>query len=295
MHQLSAGPFRADLTTLTLDHVQLVRERTLQALWKEGGIEGRTIVLCVPLRLTGPAYLNGHLIAFPDPVLLDGRDLPPVLTPCDLDVVTLVFDRTWLLQALDLVGEREALGALVRGRPQRCLDRANASAVRSLLLDLFEDCDRVQRVLSFVEARRALEHELLLALVQTIASSEHRSVGFVTPQRRVADRVRERLLACVDETPSIAELCDHVGVSRRNLQVCFQSAFGMAPGVFLRTARLNAVRQELLALSRSVSQPSIGDIAARWGFWHWSRFAAQYRALFGERPSDTCRRAATAR
>jgi len=32
---------------------------------------------------------------------------------------------------------------------------------------------------------------------------------------------------------------------------------------------------------------TVGDVAARWGFWHLSRFAADYSRLFGELPSAT--------
>jgi AraC family ethanolamine operon transcriptional activator len=34
---------------------------------------------------------------------------------------------------------------------------------------------------------------------------------------------------------------------------------------------------------------SIGDAAARWGFFHLSHFAADYQELFGELPSQTRR------
>ncbi|GHU15365.1 hypothetical protein AGMMS50225_28560 [Betaproteobacteria bacterium] len=34
---------------------------------------------------------------------------------------------------------------------------------------------------------------------------------------------------------------------------------------------------------------TVGDIAARWGFWHLSHFAADYKEMFGELPSDTLR------
>jgi len=43
------------------------------------------------------------------------------------------------------------------------------------------------------------------------------------------------------------------------------------------------VRRELQTHRRD----SIGDVAARWGFWHLSRFAADYTRLFGELPSAT--------
>jgi len=33
----------------------------------------------------------------------------------------------------------------------------------------------------------------------------------------------------------------------------------------------------------------IGTIANRCGFWHMGRFAADYRRLFGELPSETLR------
>jgi AraC family ethanolamine operon transcriptional activator len=33
----------------------------------------------------------------------------------------------------------------------------------------------------------------------------------------------------------------------------------------------------------------IGDVAARWGFWHFSQFSADYRRMFGELPSETLR------
>jgi len=36
----------------------------------------------------------------------------------------------------------------------------------------------------------------------------------------------------------------------------------------------------------------VQDIAARWGFWHLSHFANDYRRMFGELPSETLRSSA---
>jgi AraC-type DNA-binding domain-containing proteins len=63
----------------------------------------------------------------------------------------------------------------------------------------------------------------------------------------------------------------------------------MSPARYVKAVRLNAVRREL----RSVRDPfiSIYDVAARWGFWHFGHFSADYKRQFAELPSDTLRRA----
>jgi AraC family ethanolamine operon transcriptional activator len=41
-------------------------------------------------------------------------------------------------------------------------------------------------------------------------------------------------------------------------------------------------------LRRDDSQlATVSDVAVRYGFWHMSKFAADYRWLFGELPSQT--------
>ena len=38
----------------------------------------------------------------------------------------------------------------------------------------------------------------------------------------------------------------------------------------------------------------VSEVAARWGFYQFGRFAARYRELYGERPSETLHRALSA-
>lgn len=48
--------------------------------------------------------------------------------------------------------------------------------------------------------------------------------------------------------------------------------------------RLNTVRR---ALREGDALATIADIAARSGFWHMGHFSHDYKALFGETPSQT--------
>lgn len=64
------------------------------------------------------------------------------------------------------------------------------------------------------------------------------------------------------------------------------SLYGISPIRYLKILRLNRVREALRACARSAT---VFDIAADHGFWHMGHFSAQYRALFGETPSQTLR------
>lgn len=134
----------------------------------------------------------------------------------------------------------------------------------------------------------AMESDLAL---QFISAFEH---GL--PQPRVSrsnrNRALRRALACINEhrleTLSIEELCRQTSTSLSTLQRAFRDHFGLSPKQYLTTARLSGVRRALLD---SREHRSIGDIAASWGFWHLSKFSADYKRMYGELPSAT-RRAA---
>ena len=95
--------------------------------------------------------------------------------------------------------------------------------------------------------------------------------------------------AHIDEAITVADLCIELGVSRRTLQYSFQDVLDLNPVKFLRAIRLNAVRRALKAADQR-SGATVADIAARWGFWHLSHFSAEYKAMFGELPSETLKR-----
>jgi AraC-like DNA-binding protein len=65
----------------------------------------------------------------------------------------------------------------------------------------------------------------------------------------------------------------------------FEAVTGCSPMAYVRAHRLAGVRDTLINADRTGAR--IIDIAADWGFWHMGHFAAAYRAMFGEAPSDT--------
>lgn len=98
-------------------------------------------------------------------------------------------------------------------------------------------------------------------------------------------RACERLVLSREE-PSIAlaKLAKRSGYSLRALELIFRRSVGMTPGRWFMNIRLNGAMRDLL-----VPEPActVSDIATKWGFRHMSRFAQQYRTMFGELPSET--------
>ena len=110
-------------------------------------------------------------------------------------------------------------------------------------------------------------------------SSTHRTL---TKQARllIEDRAAEAI--------TTADVAAAVHVSVRTLQRAFVADFGLTPMAYLERVRLTAVREDLLA--GDPAQVTVGSLARRWGFTHLGRFAARYRAAYGESPVETLRR-----
>ena len=107
----------------------------------------------------------------------------------------------------------------------------------------------------------------------------------------IVQKARAFAVAHIHEPLQVIDICRATGVSRRALQVSFQDVLGINPLSYVRLVRLNGARQALLHPTKGLQ---VKDVVAKWGFWHLSRFSAEYRELFGELPSETLRRAGAA-
>jgi AraC family ethanolamine operon transcriptional activator len=88
---------------------------------------------------------------------------------------------------------------------------------------------------------------------------------------------------------SAAELCAHTRCSQRTLEKGFSSRFGVTPKKYINRLRLARVYKGLRN-SGARDCDSIIELAGIQGFWHMGQFAADYRRIYGELPSDTLKR-----
>jgi AraC-like DNA-binding protein len=84
---------------------------------------------------------------------------------------------------------------------------------------------------------------------------------------------------------SLADLCGAAGVSQRWLHKCFVDVLGVSPYRYIRLARLSRARE--LLLNPDAKPALVKSISLSLGYRLSGRFAADYRSVFGENPSDT--------
>jgi AraC family ethanolamine operon transcriptional activator len=138
--------------------------------------------------------------------------------------------------------------------------------------------------------RAATLEEALLRYCMTL-------LGFAVPRSQTQDstsrlravlRAREFIDAHLDQPISLMQICRVSYASPRALEYGFREAFALSPMAYVRCARLSRVRHEL-----HLAEPrprTVTRLAMKWGFWHLGQFSRDYRAFFGELPSETLAR-----
>jgi AraC family ethanolamine operon transcriptional activator len=112
--------------------------------------------------------------------------------------------------------------------------------------------------------------------------------GPIASRREVVERAEAYLRAHMDAPVPLYRVSRIVGLSERGLRNAFYSVRGMSPKRCMLAERLQGVRR---ALSSSGALPAtVTGIASEYGFHELGRFAATYKKVFGEAPSETLRR-----
>lgn len=282
--QVTSGAFQGDLFELCLDWMQVVRDRTNQALIKTGAARPGTIAFNIPLKCQGNAYCAGHMLPGGTALVAHGDDLPQLRAPQAVDVIVVSIDQAVLERELALHGIAFTSAHLPK------VYQLEGLAVAQQLQTLIEGIEHEERTVQgwlVDDKRRHQVRDVIMNQLLDLLPAEPPIQLTPSARKRVVDRACEYALSHLDEPLTILDLCRHLGASRRKLQYCFQETLEINPLAYLRALRLNAVRREL---RDSAGASSVQDVATRWGFWHLSRFSSEYREMFGELPSHTLNR-----
>ena len=108
--------------------------------------------------------------------------------------------------------------------------------------------------------------------------------------REIVDRFEDIARASLGEPRTMPHICAALMVGQRTLARAVRAVRGTTPAQHLHALALAEARAAL----QDPATRSVGQVALRCGFRELGRFAADYRAAFGENPSETLRRCSAA-
>lgn len=186
-------------------------------------------------------------------------------------------------------GDSPALGTVFR--PILAAPAIAAAAVE-LLFSALRTAERDPDALAVPGARASLERALLDTFARAVASADPHATAdrAKLPATRLVRQCEEYLETHLHTPVYVADLCALTGASERTLRNAFHTVYGLGPTRYLVQRRLAAARR---ALRSAQPGDTVTSIATRNGLWDLGRFAADYRALYGEPPSATLRAART--
>jgi AraC-like DNA-binding protein len=140
-----------------------------------------------------------------------------------------------------------------------------------------------------VEAAHGMEQQLIDALVECLSAGPCNDE--TAPRHRhqsIVARFEELLGTEPHSRLRVEDLSTAIGVSGRLLRMRCKEELGMSPTCYFRLRALHRVHDVLRGRDSGVT--GVSQVARRHGFSDLGRFAAAYRALFGELPSATLKR-----
>ena len=281
--QFGRGPFRGHLHFLQLGGIQVFRTAVNRMMHIEGWSPPGSFGCFPVLAANENAVWSGRrLKAGQVRVFNPSQEADHVTAADHYHLVALAVDGDLFRQAVPVLGGFDLEERLV-GKEVVTTSPASCRALWSHLVGLFDLAQAQPDLLA--QSGQLIEQECHRRIAGLLArSNDDRTARQPSKRARVVRRAEDYMRAHLGDPLSVLNLCRELGVRERTLHYAFQEVRGLSPMAYFQACRLNAVRQEL---KTAPATATVQEIAQRWGFWHTGEFAAAYRRLFGELPSQT--------
>ncbi len=278
--RLEHGPLFISVSGTQTPRVQLGRVGYSNGVLVRGDFPADSVLLVHQRRKVHAVYHNREVAGAEVVFSREGDEVDFIMREGD-DVYTIAVEADFFKEMfVELFGET-ALKQASRSRrlrlKQTCQNRF-AAKVESWIFQLHEG--RLQKEgVPYDAIEKVMLRELLECIDTVKVFRERKRFGI--------EQVREALEENLENTVTIPEIAQRLGIGKRQLYGAFKERYGMSPKKYLRMLRLDAIRKELAVADGSVK---VSDVALKYGFLHLGHFAAEYKKVFGKSPSETLNR-----
>ena len=283
--QLNQGAFSRHVQFAGTERSALYVEEYGARSHNLGALRGDRLAFCLPIMETESRWWGRSISHGVMPMSHSGKTIHATFDAGQRHVV-MILDRQWCLEELSrgMVGPILNIESILNPQHSSFLE------IHPLQVQRWSQrlCRLLTRVVSWPEKvpKQQFESELLTA-VRSLLEPAEVSQLIESSSKQVVEMTLTYADAFQSQSPTVSELCANVNVSRRTLEVAFQTIVGKSPLQFLTQRRLCRAYVDLKrAKDESIR---VTDIAFAHGFTELGRFANRYQKIFGELPSETLR------
>lgn len=282
--QISAGSFYGYTTERAFHNLQIFKEHTSQSINQQCLVWPDSIWIGIPVptgQRESTSRINGLTLGRNDVMCRLGNTQFELSTPSDFDIYGIVISQNELMNKANAQGLTLNWSDIHNNERLRIPDDTISSM--SFLIERVLKSDKSKNK---IPPDHLTQDLISMGLLEMLAKESPNNLidNSYQNRKKIVDMARMYLDKNADQAITITQICEVCHTSRRTLQNSFESILGLSPIQYLRYTRLNGVRRDL---KNAGVQDKVGDIAAKWGFWHLSQFAKDYKNVFGELPKQT--------
>jgi len=280
-------PFHTAISVRTGLETSVVQVRTRGRLRVRTAMPENSFAIALSRRGTLPHLVENEQVAVGEDfgVIQSASAEAEALTPHQYEVFFLRADQEAATGELERLLDRPVTSRL-KFEPRLSVTSSAGKEIARGVLHLYSELQEARCLgASQYLHIREIERRLLALLLE---NQKHNYTRILN--RRTAinpGQVRhamEFIEANAQSCPTLGEISHAAGTNARTLQFSFRQKVGCSPMQYLKEYRLAQARAEF---EKSDGSETVTEIAARWGFFHFGRFAINYGETFGERPSET--------
>jgi len=163
--------------------------------------------------------------------------------------------------------------------------RTIGNLTETIISGMRDDGPLLQSPIAMAHMTQALADLVVRMVPHRLSHFLDKGAALIAP--RHVRRAIEFMQANIDQPITMPKVAEAAGVSSRALETGFRAFKGTSPAAYLLTLRLRAARQDLIDPECTETMKAI---CLKWGFFHFGRFSAVYKATYGEYPSETRKR-----
>lgn len=281
--QLSRGAFQGRLKFVRFDSIELFYLSWNQAIQIQGSSPLGTVSFGMEISSQGRSIWQGLEYDNQDVLINSNREID-IKIPTGYEMFVVTVSQDLLLKYADLQQRHLRPEDL-----QKSLGRVNLATLNAIKayfqasLALLEQAPHDWS--QFPQTN--VTQDIVPLLISMLLSAE---VPAAQPLRilqrmRLVKQLERYMLTHLDQPLTVEQLCKIVGVSERSLNNYFHDLFDMSPIAYFKALRLNRARSVLKLANPAIDK--VTSIAKQVGFQHMGYFSVDYKAMFGESPSET--------